>query len=311
MSFISFMSEGFMFERCTQQRTRRCMRRGALMMACTLPVFCAAKDLAPNTGNIDLVGNITMQVQISQQGGACGSDYAWHATYGGCRRAVAEEQQQRESCGADYTGEQVRARVRTQYVLQSTGQAANDPWGAWSAWDRSACVAVASRIPGVLPELITLVWGSVARLTGYRNPTRQASPMHLSGRDRGYNRSGSTYAVTLDRTTAQLRCVFAIAYTDMGESAVWMEQYAWLLGVGESLHTEHGHCQLSQDKMQAQIFGNCDRMVGAGDWERCQHGAQTVSILAVRPCSATVQVQNTAYTRYPQPPTEHEYPLCS
>jgi len=308
---MSLMSE--VFERCTQQRTRRCMRRGALMMACTLPVFCAAKDLAPNTGNVDLVGNITMQVRISQPGGACESGYAWHATYGGCRRAVSQEQQQRESCGADYTGKQVRARVRTQYVLQSTGQAANDPWGAWSAWDRSACVAVARRAPGVLPDLITLVLSSAWGIHPSRKPTPQASPMDMPGRVRGYNEPGSTYAVTLDRTTAQLRCVFALAYIDMGETRVWMEKTAWLLGAGESVHTEHGHCQVSQDNMQAHIFGRCDEiLLGANDGlDACQHGAHTVSILAVHPCSVTVQVQDVTYPRSPQKRKQHTYSLCS
>jgi len=273
-----------------------------------LPTFCCAKDPQPNTGEIDLVGNITMQVHIAQPGGACASGHAWHTTYGGCRRAVSEKAQQREACGVDYTGEQVRSRTRLQYIPQSTGQTVNDPWGAWSAWDRSACTVVSRRIPGVTPNLIALVLGS--EISDYANahhrPAPKASPFTLPWGTRGRGQQKSTYAVTLDRTTAQLRCVLASETTSGNGENVWEAAQTWLLGANESVHTDHGHCQISHNQTQAHIVGDCDRTSG-GDADECLKGEKTVSILSVSPCSAIVGVRDSWLQRH----TQYEYPLCS
>jgi len=274
-------------------------------LLCALPVLGPAKDLQPNTGTIDLVSDITMQVQIAQPGGACASGYAWHSTYGGCRRAVLQEQQQREACGVDYAGAQTRVRTRTQYILQATGEAANDPWSAWQAWDRSACVAVPRRVPGVIPDLIALVLGGGLNYYNNGTPTHRASPFKLPRGTRGRGREGSTYAVTLDRTTAQLRCVLALETTSGNGENVWSLAQAWLLGAGESFSTDGGHCHVAQHQTQAHIAGNCDWTSG-GDADLCMHGARTVSVLSVSPCSAIVAV----FDQWQRRQSQREYPLC-
>jgi len=288
-------------------RTRYTQGVAPLLLG-ALCTVCCAKDLPPNTGEIHLLGDITMQVHIAQPGGACAAGYVWHATYGGCRRTVSEEEQEREACGVDYTGEQVRSRARPHHILQATGQTVRDPWGAWSAWDRSACTAVPRRAPGVIPNPIALVLGAeIGDYTlEYQRPTPRASPFTLPWGTRGRGQQKSTYAVTLDRTTAQLRCVLAIETTSGNGENVWGAAQTWLLGANESVHTDHGHCQISHNQTQAHIMGDCDGTSG-GDADECLRGEQTVSILAVSPCSAIVGVRDPWSQRH----TQYEYPLCS
>jgi len=275
------------------------------LLLCALPTLCCAKSLAPNTGDIDLVSEITMHVQIAQPGGACASGYVWHTTYGGCRRAVAQEEQQRETCGADYTGEQTRVRARTQYILQSSGQAIDGPWHAWSAWDRSACTAVPRRVPGVIPSLIAQVLGGGVAFYTNGAPTPKALPFRMPWGNRGSVLQSSSYAITLDRTTAQLRCVLGIETSSgNGESSTPMSQ-AWLLGADESFYTKGGRCHVSQNQTQAHIAGHCDWMSG-NDGGECMWGEKTVSILSVSPCSAIVDVSD-QWKRH----TQIEYPLCA
>jgi len=282
----------------------RSPKRFTPLLLCAFPTLCPAKSLAPNTGNIHLESSITMNVQIAQPGGACASGYVWHATYGGCRRAVAEEEQQRKTCGVDYTGEQTRVRARTQYVLQSTGQAAHDPWGAWSVWDRSACAAQPRRTPGVISGLIALAVGGGNEFYSNGSPTPKALRIRMPWEVRG---RGSTYAVTLDRTTAQLRCVLSIETSSSHGENSWPLEQAWLLGADESFHTEGGHCQVSQNQTQAHLAGHCDWTTG-NDAGECMWGEKTVSIVSVSACSATVEVFDRL--RHPQR-SQRAYPLCA
>jgi len=279
----------------------------ALLVLGALPALCLAKALAPNTGDIDLTSHLDMQVHITQQGGACRSGYGWNATYGGCRRAVTEQEQQRETCGTNYAGEQTRVRERTQYILQSTGQTANTAWGAWSTWDRSACVAQA-RAPGVTPGTIALVLGSPffesAEMTPRISLAMPNFDMPWIGR---YH--NTVYAVTLDRTSAQLRCIFAWNTTVIGGGSSDPATYAWLFAGGESVHTNTGYCALSQDKTAATLWGSCDVMDLAGEAEGCVAGMRTVSILSVSPCAATVEIAT--IERLGKKSQQRAYALCT
>jgi len=248
----------------------RFLDRLAMLLAfalSTLPALGCAHDLAPNTGDVDLHSTLNMTLQLAQPGGGCTSGYHWNTPYGGCRRASIERDSQSEACGADYTGEQTRTRERTQYALQSTGQAASDPWGAWSAWDRSACAAEPRRAPGVIPSVIAVALGGGVDYYSNGSPTPKASPFTLPWGTRGRGQS-SSYAVTLDRTTAQLRCVLSIETSSSHGENSWPLQQAWLLGADESFHTEGGHCQVSQNQTQAHIAGHCDWTTG-NDADAC------------------------------------------
>jgi len=281
------------------------------MLLCALPALCPAKEPAPNTGDIDLVSRITMNVQIAQEGGACAPGYRWNAVYGGCRRAALEQEQQSDSCGTDYTGEQTRTRERTQYLLQSTSQAANDPWGAWSAWDRSQCVATPRRLAGTIRGGIAQVVGDMVEkyAHGVEYPPPGGSPagFYMDSR-RTYS---SIYGVTLDRTSAQLQCLFGTTTTDgSGENSA-ARSWGWLLAPGVGIQTEHGHCQLSENNTTVHLYGDCDSEAN-NDWGGCISAAKTVSVVEVSPCSATLAVS--VADRYPWKTvrtTQHVVSLCS
>jgi len=280
------------------------------ILLCALPVLGVAKAPAPNTGDIDLNSRITMNVQIAQEGGACAPGYRWNTTYGGCRRAALERNSQSDSCGADYTGEQTRTRERTQYLLQSTGQAANDPWGDWSAWDRSQCVAAPRRLAGTIRGGIVQVVGDMVQEYAYSSayPPPGGSPAGFyMGSRRTYS---SIYGVTLDRTSAQLQCLFGTTTTDgSGENSA-ARSWGWLLAPGVSIQTEHGHCQVSQNNTQVHLFGDCDTEAN-NDWGGCLSAARTVSVVDVSPCSATIAVSAPARFPYPVHTVEHVISLCS
>ncbi|MCZ8411282.1 hypothetical protein O9649_26190 [Achromobacter dolens] len=114
---------------------------GKLWLALLLLLPCAGNATSTSQANVDLTTNLnTLAVQIGQSpplpAGGCWSGYAWHTTYGGCRRA--DQQSETAQCPAGYTGSQVR--YRTAYILQSNpNDVAYTGWGAW----QSSCQVVA------------------------------------------------------------------------------------------------------------------------------------------------------------------------
>lgn len=114
---------------------------GTLWLALLLLLPSAGNATSTNQANVDLTTNLnTLAVQIGQSpplpAGGCWSGYAWHTTYGGCRRA--EQQSETAQCPAGYTGSQVR--YRTAYILQSNpSDVAYTGWGAW----QTSCQVVA------------------------------------------------------------------------------------------------------------------------------------------------------------------------
>ncbi len=120
----------------------------ALFLLTTLPVTLAAQTTAPNTGNIKLEADIQMHLNVTQPGGACWPGFTWHSTYGGCRRRVQEQQTETRACAAGEIGQQTRTNTRYNYILQSTGHVASDPW-VYGGWNQASCFTPPTEVPTI------------------------------------------------------------------------------------------------------------------------------------------------------------------
>jgi len=254
-----------------------------------------------------------MNVQLAQEGGACQSGYRWHTVYGGCRRAALQQERQSDACGVDYTGEQTRVRERTQHFLQSTGQAANDAWGAWSDWDRSQCLAIPRRLAGTIKSIIDKVVGN--EVPAYQAEFGKSPPGSLGPFRYSYllvnggKVYSSVYGVTLDRSTAQLQCAFASTTTSSGRGQSGSDIVkTWLLDLGVSIHTEHGYCSVSENNTVVKLHGDCNSS-RHGDSGGCVGATRVVAVTAVTPCSATIAVHS--FDTTPASIRQSEVSLCS
>lgn len=101
-----------------------------------LPFSVHAQNLAPNSADIELQGNVTGTLTIGGQG--CWSGYTWHTIYGGCRRRQLEQHTETSACPVGWTGQRTRTNTRYNYIAQGSNHVASEPW-MYGEWDYSNC----------------------------------------------------------------------------------------------------------------------------------------------------------------------------
>lgn len=113
---------------------RKCLHAAPFSLAL---LFTQAQAAEPNKASVELQSAITMTLTASQSGGGCSPGYAWHAQYGGCRRAQAEQTTETAACPAGLVGQQTRLNTRYRYIAQTDGNVLSDPWkfGEWNTGD--------------------------------------------------------------------------------------------------------------------------------------------------------------------------------
>jgi len=231
--------------------------------------------------------------------GGCQAGYAWHTTYGGCRRR--ETVTESAPCPTGQTGS--RTRQRTDYILQAdAANVAHGPWGQW----QDACQR--PRLTGVMDGLIASVRGN-----GPGNPPPDGAPLSKNlarlMRVGGYF---SRYGVTLDRPSAKLNCVYSRSTAEGGgEANPPMYWHGVVLKPGQSIDVGYiGACLLSSDGTTAMLRGNCDSTSG-GDADQCLRAVRTVRIIDTSPCIVTTQTEHqVGSSAFPIPPAVNRYNLC-
>lgn len=218
-----------------------------------------------------------MKIQVVQGAplppGGCIGGYAWHTTYGGCRRA--QSQPESASCPAGYSGS--RTRYRTAYILQANANdIAYEPWGPW----QDGCTA--NRAAGVVDTVIAKSRGAETGETFPNSLTGGiASQMQVN--------YGTLFGVTIYRPNAELNCVFASGSTGSGTDRTWMGR---LLAPGTSITSDSaGHCSLSNGNKTATLYGSCDSSSG-GDGDFCQGATRVVNITSVIGCIVNTETRS-------------------
>ncbi len=268
------------FEVSMNFRTLKCWGRRTLALAALLVSTQVAAAADPNAkqADVQLKTDLThMNIQVSQGAplppGGCIAGYAWHTTYGGCRRA--ESQPEAGACPAGYTGS--RTRYRTAYILQANPyDVAYEAWGPW----QESCTA--PRAGGVVDTVIAKVRG---------NETGEYWPNSLTGNIAAQMQVnyGTMFGVTIFRPSAELNCIHASGTTSGDTSRSWTGQ---LLGPGASVNkAASGYCQLSNGNRTATIFGSCDSTSG-GDSDFCQSATRVVNITFVNGCTVNTETRD-------------------
>lgn len=172
------------------------------------PVFSLspahAQALPPNSAAMALDSTVGMALRFDQAGGGCWPGYAWHAVHGGCRRQELEQRTHTQACPADQSGQQTRTDTRYRYLLQATGQAADEPW-ITGAWDSSACLTPESPWPPLDRRIAESVQVAYAVGTGFG--------------------AGAAYAahLMLHKGTGRLWCYASISAYEAGPQATTFE----------------------------------------------------------------------------------------
>lgn len=266
--------------------TLKCWGRRALALTALLVSTHAAAAADPNSkqADVQLKTDLTlMNVRVTQGAplppGGCVSGYAWHTTYGGCRRAQSLSES--TACPAGFTGS--RTRYRTAHILQANQ--ADVAYGAWGPW-QDACIA--ARLPGVVDTLIAGVSGAES---GETNNTSSLPPNLAQGMMVNY---GTRFGVTIHRPSATLNCVYASGTTAGSGNSTAPIWFGLLLGPGESVTRRgesgsFGHCLLSNANLTAELYGNCDRHTGGDGY--CLDARRVVSITSVNGCTVTTETR--------------------
>ncbi|CAB3842291.1 hypothetical protein N5C72_19525 [Achromobacter mucicolens] len=267
--------------------TLKCWGRRALALAALLVSShaAAAADPPGKQADVQLKTDLThMNILVTQGAplppGGCVAGYAWHTTYGGCRRA--ESQPESAACPAGFTGN--RTRYRTAYILQANAyDVAYEPWGPW----QDSCTA--SRLSGVVDTLIAAANGAES---GETNNTSTLPPNLAKGMMVYY---GTRFGVTIHRPSATLNCTYASGTTagsGNSNSPIW---FGLLMAPGESVTRRgesgsFGHCQLSNGNLTAELYGSCDSSTG-GDLDYCVGATRVVNITSVNGCTVTTETR--------------------
>jgi len=233
-----------------------------------------------------------MSVRIDQGAplppGGCQSGYAWHTTYGGCRRQEAVTES--APCPTGQTGS--RTRQRTAYILQA--DARNIAHGPWEPW-RDTCQR--PRAQGVMDQVIVRAT-SAAFFAPPESP--QLIKSFSSDKRKGIVRAmraadgKSVFGITLDRSSAKLHCVYS-SYIDVA-SGDGTAYGGWWVNIGlpgQSVNAGYGgNCTLHESGTAATVYGNCNE-VGGGEAGDCQGAAFLVHIIDVTGCTVTVEAKPT------------------
>ncbi|SEK05209.1 hypothetical protein [Achromobacter sp. NFACC18-2] len=267
--------------------TLKCWGRRTLALAALLisSHAAAAADPTGKQADVQLKTDLThMNILVTQGAplppGGCVTGYAWHTTYGGCRRA--ESQPESAACPAGFTGS--RTRYRTAYILQANAyDVAYEPWGPW----QDACTA--SRLSGVVDSLIAAANGAES---GETNNTSTLPPNLAKAMQVNY---GTRFGVTIHRPTATLNCTYASGTTSGSGNSTSPIWFGLLMGPGESVTKggesgSFGHCQLSNGNRTAELYGSCDSSTG-GDGDYCVGATRVVNITSVNGCTVTTETR--------------------
>ncbi|WP_063588610.1 hypothetical protein [Achromobacter ruhlandii] len=272
--------------------TSKCWGRRALALTALLASThaAAATGSAGKQADVQLKTDLThMNILVTQGAplppGGCVAGYAWHTTYGGCRRA--ESQPEAAACPAGYTGS--RTRYRTAYILQANAyDVAYEAWGPW----QENCTA--PRANGVVDTVIAKVQGGENGDTGVVGRL----PMSANIRAAMAVNYGTMHGVTIYRPAAELICVYSSGTTSgsgEGPSQIWsgriVDPGTSNYGGGDGYSV--GHCLLSNGNRTAELYGSCDFSSG-GDGDFCVARTKVVNITAVAGCTVSTQTINKA-----------------
>lgn len=270
--------------------------RGGHWLASTLFLIPALSNAsATNQADVQLQADInTMFVQVNQRAplppGGCVAGYAWHTTYGGCRRAQTQSELGR--CPPGFIGTKVRYRMA--FALQANAHdVAYDAWGAWHDSCRPA------RLAGVIDSLVASVRG------GENGDWFDRKTLGGNLRNQMQISYATKYGVTIHRPTATLNCVYSSGTSSSGGESGWELWSGVLLPPGQSLQKGHiGHCQLTNAGKAAELRGSCNSTTG-GDGDSCMAGVAKVRITAADQCTVHTE------TRYTPGGVHHEsFNLC-